>query len=139
MIVRTNSCLLRYQTLLAANGMVDGPSDHPEKVQMLLDYTAASGNGTYVSTNAQHNCPINAGNNDWTVSLSFSSCISYLVTKPSEAVVEVYAAPEVPGRRSMRHWTVALDTFPGESDRALAVDPAQDLLLLFQNETYSEW
>ncbi|RPD59613.1 hypothetical protein L227DRAFT_153410 [Lentinus tigrinus ALCF2SS1-6] len=140
-VVRTNGSLLRYKTLLAANGMVDGPTDYPGKLQMLLEYVAASGRGTFVSTNARYKFPINAGNDGLTMSLSFSSCISYIVTKRLEGVAEVYAPPEVPGRRIMRHWSVALDTFPGESNRAVAVDPAQNLLLVFQKErpSESEW
>ncbi|RPD59631.1 hypothetical protein L227DRAFT_611844 [Lentinus tigrinus ALCF2SS1-6] len=138
-VVRTNACLLRYRTLLAANGMVDGLSDQPGKLQMLLEYAAASGSGTFVSTpHSRYDSPIDAGNDDWTVSLSFSSCISYIVTKPTEAVAEIYAAPESPGKRNMRHWKVPLDIFPGESNRAVAVDPMQDLLLVFQRDTSME-
>ena len=106
---------------------------------MLLDYAAASGNGNFVNSNARYNFPIKAGNTDWTVSLSFSSCISYIITKRLEATVEVYAAPEFPGKRTTRHWRVALDTFPGERNLAVAVDPAQDLLLVFQKDVFYEW
>ncbi|RDX57070.1 hypothetical protein OH76DRAFT_11995 [Lentinus brumalis] len=138
-VVRTNDCLLRYKTLLAANGMVDGPLDHLGKLQMLQQYVALSGSGTYVNTHSRYCSPIDARNNDWTISFSFSSCNSYIITKRQEAVTEVYAPPEFPGSRSIRHWTIPLDTFPGETNRAVAVDPAQDLLLVFQRETFSEW
>ena len=119
--------------------MVDGMPDYPEKLQMLLEYTAAIGRGTFASTNTQYNLPTNAGNDEWTVTLSFSSCISYIISKPLEARAEVYAASEYPGRRTMRHWRVPLEIFPGESNRAVAVDPAQDLLLVFQRDSTTEW
>ena len=138
-MIRSNACLLRYRILLAVNGMVDGPSDHPEKLQMLLEYAAALGSGTFVSTSTQYSMPIDAANDDWIVSLSFSSCVSYIVTKPLGAVAEVYAPPEFPGRHTMRHWRLSLDTFPGESNRAVAVDPTQNLLLVFQRNSSTEW
>lgn len=101
---------------------------------MLLEYTAAFGSGTFVSTKTRFDFP----GDDWTMSLSFSSSTSYLITKRLQAVVEVYAVPECPGKR-MRHWKVALDAFPGEDNRAVAVDPAQDLLLVFQTDRSTEW
>ncbi|KAI0701904.1 hypothetical protein C8T65DRAFT_656101 [Cerioporus squamosus] len=132
---------LEYLILLDVNGMIDGPSSHlpvSERLHRLKIYTFQSRNGPDAFTRAPglphwHRTP---ENKDWTLSLSFSSSISYILTKPRLGLVEIIS-PASDFQSATHHWVVPLTLFPGSTVLAVSADIVQDLLLVLQAGTDS--
>ncbi len=118
---------------MAANGRVDGPSGHSNKLAMLQDHCSRVAGGAYSCSSGRYLPRVDMIHEKRRVALAFGGTITYVVMKAHEGLIEIYEPSPIPGNRTVNRSSVPLTLFPTEGQvYRVSADTTQDLLLVVQ-------